>query len=159
MCYHCLLSNHMCTTYVYVSKINKKLILLLLLYYLLIHCKSPSPCVVSLLHLSQSSLLVIYRYRCSASRQHQLISSTAHHHMSWTSNKQPSIVDRLTYAPVATKPLSSMSKDAISSIFVVCMLICITYPTRGRYISSSRLRAIVPSLRWFWATGNYRGYN
>ena len=58
MCYHCLLSNHMCTTYVYVSKINKKLILLLLLYYLLIHCKSPSPCVVSLLHLSQSSLLV-----------------------------------------------------------------------------------------------------
>ena len=117
--------------YVYVSKINKKLILLLLLYYLLIHCKSPSPCVV-----------IVARQAGSTNSFHQQHITTCHER----SNKQPSIVDRLTYAPVATKPLSSMSKDAISSIFVVCMLICITYPTRGRYISSSRLRAIVPSL-------------
>ena len=118
---HCLLSNHMCILlYVYVhSKINNNLIYYIVLLFLLspftlctFRCRR---CIAAFI------LVVIFNtYRLPRPEQtvpSSIVSSTAsivnnnrHRMPSWTNNRQ-----RLTTLPtalVATRPSSSMSKDA-----------------------------------------------
>ena len=119
---HCLLSNHMCILlYVYVhSKINNNLIyyIVIVLLFLL----SPfTLCTFRCRRCIAAFILVIFNtYRLPRPEQtvpSSIVSSTAsivnnnrHRMPSWTNNRQR--LTTLPTAPVATRPSSSMSKDA-----------------------------------------------